>query len=91
MPTLYRLLREAGMALSRPQHMITSPDPNYVLKKTVEEARDRLRLDAVFYYADEFNISWHPTLRAMWSPKDQQVMIPTSMQPMRRYGLGAVN
>ena len=30
----------------------------------------------VFYYADEFNISWLPTLRAMWSPKGQQVMIP---------------
>ena len=45
----------------------------------------------MFYYADEFNISWHPTLRAMWSPKGQQVMIPTPMQPTRRYGLGAVN
>jgi hypothetical protein len=20
----------------------------------------------VFYYADEFNISWHPTIRALW-------------------------
>ena len=28
----------------------------------------------MFYYADEFNISWLPTLRAMWSPKGQQVM-----------------
>ena len=45
----------------------------------------------MFYYADEFNISWHPTLRALWSPKGQQVMIPTPMQPTRRYGLGAVN
>jgi putative transposase len=45
----------------------------------------------VFYDADEFNISWHPTLRAMWSPKGQQVKIPTPAQPTRRYGLGAVN
>jgi putative transposase len=45
----------------------------------------------VFYYADEFNISWHPTLRAMWAPVGQQVMIPTPMQPTRRYGLGAAN
>jgi putative transposase len=43
------------------------------------------------YYADEFNVSWHPTLKAMWSPVGQQVMIPTPMQPTRRYGLGAVN
>jgi transposase len=28
-----RLLREGGMALSRPQHTITSPDPEYALKK----------------------------------------------------------
>jgi transposase len=35
----------------------------------------------VFYYADEFNISWLPTLRAMWSPIGQQVMIPTPAQP----------
>jgi len=45
----------------------------------------------VFYYADEFNISWLPTLRAMWSPKGQQVMIPTPGQPKRHYGLGAIN
>lgn len=45
----------------------------------------------VFYYADEFNVSWHPTLRKMWSPQGQQVMIPTPGTPTRRYGLGAVN
>ncbi len=45
----------------------------------------------VFYYADEFNVSWLPSLRALWSPKGQQVMIPTPGQPYRRYGLGAVN
>ena len=45
----------------------------------------------MFYYADEFNISWHPTLRAMWGPTEQQVMIPTPMPPTRRYGPGAVN
>jgi len=45
----------------------------------------------VFYYADEFNISWLPTLRAMWSPIGQQVMINTPKQPYKRYGLGAVN
>ncbi|MEM6785727.1 MAG: transposase, partial [Bacteroidota bacterium] len=27
----------------------------------------------------------------MWSPRGQQVMIPTPGQPTRRYGLGAVN
>ena len=32
-----------------------------------------------------------PTLRAMWSPKGPQVMIPTPGQPTKRYGLGAVN
>ena len=45
----------------------------------------------MFYYADEFNVSWLPTLRAMWSPKGQQVMIPTPGQPKTHYGLGAVN
>lgn len=45
----------------------------------------------VFYYADEFNLSWHPTLRAMWSPKGQQVMIPTPGQPKKHYGIGGVN
>ena len=45
----------------------------------------------MFYYADEFNVSWLPSLRALWSPKGQQVMIPTPGQPYRRYGLGAVN
>ena len=45
----------------------------------------------MFFYADEFNISWHPTLHPMWGPEGQQVMIPTPMQPTRRCGLGAVN
>ena len=45
----------------------------------------------VFYYADEFNVSWLPTLRKMWSPRGQQVMIPTPGQPKVHYGLGAVN
>jgi len=45
----------------------------------------------VFYYADEFNLSWLPTLRAMWSPKGQQVMIETPGQPKKHYGIGAVN
>jgi len=45
----------------------------------------------VFYYADEFNVSWFPTLRAMWSPKGPQVMIPTPGQPDKYYGIGAVN
>ena len=45
----------------------------------------------VFYYADEFNLSWFPTLRAMLSPKGQQVMIPTPGQPDKYYGIGAIN
>ena len=45
----------------------------------------------MFYYAGEVNISWHPTLRALWSPVGRQVMIPTPAQPIRRYGLGAVD
>jgi putative transposase len=45
----------------------------------------------VFYYADEFNISWLPTLRALWSPRGQHVMIPTPGQPYKWYGLSAVN
>lgn len=32
-----------------------------------------------------------PTLRAMWSPEGQQVMIETPAQPTRRYGIGAVD
>ena len=45
----------------------------------------------MFYYADECHLSWFPTLRAMWSPKGQQVMIPTPGQPDKYYGSGAGN
>ncbi|QDG49350.1 IS630 family transposase [Persicimonas caeni] len=57
----------------------------------MEATRENLGDDEVLYYADEFNISWLPTLRAMWSPVGQQVMIPTPGITTRRYGLGAVN
>lgn len=55
-----------------------------------------MEAEAVFYYAavprrDEFNISWQPTLKALWSPIGQQVMIPTPGQPKKHYGIGAVN
>lgn len=36
-------------------------------------------------------MSWQPTLKAMWSPVGQQVMVPTPGQPTRHYGIGAVN
>ncbi|MEO7000900.1 MAG: IS630 family transposase [Ktedonobacterales bacterium] len=60
-------------------------------KKTVEDARDGLAPGDAFYYADEFNVSWLPTLKAMWSPKGQQVRIFTPGQPTKHYGIGAVN
>ena len=77
--------------LGRPQHTITSPDPEYALK-AIEGTRDGLEPGDHFYYADEFNLSWMPTLKAMWGPKGQQeVMIRTPAQPTRRYGIGAVD
>ena len=63
----------------------------YGQKKAIEAQRDRLKPGEVFYYADEFNIRWQPTLRAMWSPLGRQVMIPTPGARTKRYGLGAVN
>jgi hypothetical protein len=50
-----------------------------------------LKAGDVFYYADEFTVSWLPTLRALWSPLGQQVMIPTPGSPKPQYGIGAVN
>lgn len=50
-----------------------------------------MKAGEVFYYADEFNLSWLPTLRKMWSPKGQQVMIPTPFQPTTHFGIGGVN
>jgi transposase len=32
--TVRRALKRAGIVLSRPQHQISSPDPDYALKKT---------------------------------------------------------
>ena len=32
-PSIHRMLRDSDMGLSRPQHTITSPDPDYALKK----------------------------------------------------------
>lgn len=36
-------------------------------------------------------MSWLPTLKAMRSPKGQQIMIPTPGQPKAHHGIGAVN
>ena len=39
--TVYRLLRAGGIHLNRPQHTITSPDPEYALKKRRSSAPAR--------------------------------------------------
>jgi hypothetical protein len=57
----------------------------------MEDARAGLNATDVFYSADEFNLSWFPTLRARWSPKGQQVMLPTPAQPTKHDGIGAVD
>jgi putative transposase len=56
----------------------------------MEEAGDGLKEGAVFSSADEFNLSWLPTLRARWSPVGQPVMIKTPAQPDKYSGIGAL-
>ena len=70
---------------STPKPLLTARFNSPALFSTARSPGD------VFYYADEFNVSWHPTLRALWSPRGRQVMVPTPAQPTRRYGLGAVD
>lgn len=53
--------------------------------------RDHLKENEVFYYLDEFTISWLPTLHKMWSPIGQQIMIRLPWVKQKRFGLGAVN
>lgn len=55
-----------------------------------ERARATRAAGDAFYYADEFNLSWLPTLRALGSPTGQPVMSPTPRQPEKRDGIGAV-
>lgn len=45
----------------------------------------------MFYYTDEANLTLYLSLRAVWSPKGQEGMIPTPGQPDKYYGIGAVN
>lgn len=85
------ILAEQEIVLCPPQHKVMSPDPEYQTKKTVETQRNHLNFGEAFYYANEFNLSLLPTPRAMWSPKEQQVMIPTLGQASRACGLGGAN
>jgi hypothetical protein len=53
----------------------------------MEDARDTLNAGDVFSYADEVNLRWFPTLRARWSPKGHQALIPTPAQPTKHSGI----
>jgi len=53
--TVRQVLKRGEIVLSRPQHTISSPEPEYKLKKTIEETRDGLREGDAFSYADEFD------------------------------------
>jgi hypothetical protein len=93
-PECVRLhLQAAEIVWSRPQHKISRPDPQYAVKKrrSNEATRDHLKSAEVFYYADEFKVSWMPSLGAMGSPVGQQIMIRTPGQPPKQDGIGAVN
>jgi transposase len=78
-----------GVNSRRPSHQV-HPSQR-ISASSLTWRSDSLKAGDVFYYADELNLSWFPTLRAMWSPKGQQVMIPTPGQPDKYYGIGAVN
>jgi hypothetical protein len=79
--TVWVHLKAAGIVLSRPSTPSPARTPSTrPQKKAIEGARDNLLEGDIFYYADEFNLSWMPTLKAMWSPKGRQVMIPTPAQ-----------
>ncbi len=89
---LRRHLRAHGMAFRQPQHNVSSPDPDYVIKKTaIDTLRATLRPQDHLYDGAEVNLSLFPTLRKLWARRGQQVMIPTSGQEQRAYGIGAVN
>ena len=55
--TVRRYLKEAEFVLSRPQQN-QQPDPGYLVKKMIGETRYGLKIGEVFYYTDEFNLSW---------------------------------
>jgi len=63
--TLRRTLAKEYILFSCPQHTISSSNPDYHVKKTIEETRDQLKPTDVFYHEDEFNIIWLAILRAM--------------------------
>jgi transposase len=85
-------LKVAGIVLSRPQHTITSPDPEYALKKRrSKRPATTSERETSSTMPTSSRRSWMPTLKAMWTPMGQQVMIPTPAQPKKRYGIGAVD
>jgi transposase len=51
--TVRQVLGAGEIVLSRPQHKVSSPDPEYLEKKMIEEAHDELKEGDVFYYADD--------------------------------------
>jgi hypothetical protein len=60
------------------------------LEKAVEEPCDHQKPGDVLFYADEFNVSWLPALRPLWSPKGQQVVISTLGLPRKCCSVCAV-
>jgi transposase len=52
--TIRRELAKEDIVFSRPQRTISSLDPEYSSKKTIEETQDGLKAGDAFYYADEF-------------------------------------
>jgi hypothetical protein len=80
-------LKAAGIVLSRPQHTITSPEPEYVPSKKGDRRDPRRGLEPAdhFYYADEFKAELDAHAAGdVDSEGPEQVMIETPAQPKKR-------
>lgn len=89
--TVRRLLPRMNYVWRRTRPILTRRDPGKNRKlRAIEQALRRRRGVDVFY-VDEADVNFNPKLGAVWTPRGQQVGIPTPGQNQKHYLAGALH
>lgn len=89
--TIRRLLPKLGFAWTRARPILIRRDPRKNRRMRAIRRALRRRKRAHTFYLDEADIDFNPRIGACWTPRGQQVGIPTPGQNQKHYVAGALN
>jgi putative transposase len=90
--TIRRLLPEIGMVYRRARPILCLRDPQRNRKlRAIDAVLARRRRGVEVFYVDEADVDFNPRIGAQWTPRGQQVEVPTPGKNIKHYLAGALH